>query len=97
MEGLPNLPPHQQQMVHKKLERLQVKDSVNLFISLSDRCFNQCVTSFRSKTLDKYEDTCLENCAKRYLKMTQRAGMRFQEHQAMLQKKGMDAATLGGK
>jgi hypothetical protein len=35
----------------------------------------------------------MENCAGRYVKMTQRVGLRFAEHQAMQQKKAVDAAA----
>ena len=56
-----------------------------MYNSLVHRCFDACVTSFRSKSLDKHEITCVEHCAGRYVKMTQRVGLRFAEHQAMQQ------------
>ena len=68
-----------------------------MYNNLVERCFEGCVSSFRSKTLDKYENTCVENCAARYIKMTQRVGLRFAEHQALQQKKAMDAAAAMGK
>jgi import inner membrane translocase subunit TIM9 len=64
-----------------------------MYNTLVERCFEGCVSSFRSKTLDKSEISCLENCAGRYIKMTQRVGLRFAEHQAMQQKKAADAAA----
>lgn len=67
-----------------------------MYTNLVERCFGSCVSSFKSKTLDKYETGCLENCSSRYIKMTTRVGMRFQEQQAMQQKKAMEAAQLGG-
>ena len=57
------------------------------------RCFDSCVFGFRSKTLDKGEITCVEQCAERYIKMTQRVGLRFAEHQAMQQKRAEDAVA----
>jgi import inner membrane translocase subunit TIM9 len=57
------------------------------------RCFDACVYNFRSKTLDKSEATCTEQCAERYIKLTQRVGLRFAEHQAMQQKRLEDAET----
>lgn len=66
-----------------------------MYNGLVARCFEGCVGSFRSKTLDKSETACVENCAARYVKMTQRVGLRFAEHQAMQQKKG-EAAAAGG-
>ena len=67
----------------------------SMYNSLVERCFDGCVTSFRSKTMDKSESVCVENCAARYVKMTQRVGLRFAEHQAMQQKRAADAAAAG--
>lgn len=64
-----------------------------MYNNLVEKCFDQCVFSFRSKTLDRSEATCVENCAARYVKMTQRVGLRFAEHQAMQQKRAADAAA----
>ena len=61
-----------------------------MYNNLVNRCFDQCVTSFRSKTLDKGEINCVEQCASRYVKMTQRVGLRFAEHQAMQVKRAQE-------
>ena len=37
---------------------------------------------FNSKELDSGEEKCLKACAEKYLKLTQRVGFRFAEHQA---------------
>jgi mitochondrial import inner membrane translocase subunit TIM9 len=58
-----------------------------MFNNLAARCFDGCVTSFRSKSLDKNEIQCVENCSHRYVKMTQRVALRFAEHQALQQKR----------
>jgi hypothetical protein len=55
----------------------------SMYNNLVSRCFDTCVTGFRSKTMDKSEISCVESCADRYVKMTQRVGLRFAEHQAM--------------
>jgi hypothetical protein len=67
----------------------------SMYNALVERCFDGCVTSFRSKTMDGSESVCVENCAARYIKMTQRVGLRFAEHQAMQQKRAADAAAAG--
>jgi mitochondrial import inner membrane translocase subunit TIM9 len=54
------------------------------------RCFDNCVSGFRSKTLATHEITCVEHCADRYIKLTQRVGLRFAEHQAMQQKRAQE-------
>ncbi|GAX13158.1 hypothetical protein FisN_17Hh088 [Fistulifera solaris] len=83
MEAIQKLAPHQQQAFMKEMEAMQTKDSLNMYNKLVMRCFDGCVTSFRSKSLDKSESSCVEHCASRYVKMTQRVGLRFAEHQAM--------------
>eukprot|EP00934_Nitzschia_sp_Nitz4_P004645 Nitzschia sp. Nitz4//scaffold226_size53432//4353//4817//NITZ4_006690-RA/size53432-augustus-gene-0.53-mRNA-1//1//CDS//3329542718//4635//frame0 len=93
MDAVQQLPPHQQQEFMKHLEQMQLKDSLTMYNNLVERCFEGCISSFRSKTLDKGEAGCVENCASRYIKMTQRVGLRFAEHQAMQQKKAADAAA----
>mmetsp|Transcript_10958 Transcript_10958/g.15891 ORF Transcript_10958/g.15891 Transcript_10958/m.15891 type:complete len:97 (-) Transcript_10958:329-619(-) len=95
MEAVGRLPPPEQQKFMKTLEEMQMKDSLTMYNNLVDRCFTSCVSSFRSKTLDKYETSCVEHCASRYVKMTQRVGLRFAEHQAMQQKRAADAAAAG--
>mmetsp|Transcript_18739 Transcript_18739/g.54099 ORF Transcript_18739/g.54099 Transcript_18739/m.54099 type:complete len:102 (-) Transcript_18739:702-1007(-) len=95
-----NLNAYQQQELMKHMEQMQMKDSLSMYTKLVERCFEGCVTSFRSKTMNSGEITCVENCAARYLKMTQRVGLRFAEHQAMQQKRATDAAAAaaaGGK
>jgi import inner membrane translocase subunit TIM9 len=72
----------------------------SMYNTLVARCFDGCVTNFRSKALDKAEITCVEQCAGRYIKMTQRVGIRFAEHQAMQQKRAETSAAgaaAGGK
>ena len=65
------------------------------------RCFDACVHNFRSKTLDTVEVKCTEQCAERYIKLTQRVGLRFAEHQALQQKRMEDSnnnmAAAAGK
>ena len=70
-----------------------------MYNNVVQRCFDNCVTGFRSKTLSKSEINCVEQCAERYIKMTQRVGLRFAEHQAMQQKRVEDnaAAAMASK
>lgn len=85
MDAIQKLPAHQQQLFMKEMEKLQLEDSLSMYNKLVERCFDSCVTSFRSKAMDKSEIHCVEQCAARYIKMTQRVGLRFAEHQALQQ------------
>mmetsp|Transcript_19008 Transcript_19008/g.59730 ORF Transcript_19008/g.59730 Transcript_19008/m.59730 type:complete len:89 (-) Transcript_19008:525-791(-) len=82
MNALANIPEHQRPEMVRTLETMQMRDSLRMYNNLVEICFADCVRSFRSKSLDSKEETCLSNCAEKYIKLTQRVGYRFAEHQA---------------
>ena len=41
------------------LNHIQIEESIKLNNSLTYRCFNDCVTNFRQKTLDDKEELCM--------------------------------------
>jgi hypothetical protein len=53
--------------------------SLRMYNNLVEKCFNNCVDTFRRKTLDKDEDKCIRRCAEKFLKHTARVSMRFAE------------------
>ncbi|KAH3660497.1 hypothetical protein OGAPHI_007083 [Ogataea philodendri] len=55
-----------------------------LYTNLVDRCFNDCVNDFTSSKLSTKEDTCLNKCAEKFLKHSERVGSRFQEQNQIL-------------
>ncbi|XP_059305590.1 mitochondrial import inner membrane translocase subunit Tim9-like [Lycium ferocissimum] len=61
------------------IDQLQVRDSLRMYNSLVERCFTDCVDNFRSKKLDKQEETCVTRCAEKFLKHSMRVGLRFAE------------------
>ncbi|ERN07849.1 hypothetical protein AMTR_s00012p00203130 [Amborella trichopoda] len=58
------------------IEQLQIRDSLRMYNSLVERCFNDCIDTFRRKSLDKQEDTCVRRCAEKFLKHSMRVGLR---------------------
>ncbi|KAJ1478804.1 translocator of the inner mitochondrial membrane 9 [Baffinella frigidus] len=60
------------------LEEMQMKEQVTMYNSLVERCFANCVTSFRSKTMDDREDKCVKRCTEKFIKASARAGQAFQ-------------------
>ena len=60
-----------------------------LYNRISEQCFNQCVDSFRSKSLTKPEKKCISQCTVKFNKMSERAMMRFAEHQHQFQQDQM--------
>ena len=88
MNAVNQIPEHEKPAFMASLEAMQTKDSLRMYNDLVERCYLQCVTSFRSQSLNETEKTCVASCAEKYIKLTQRVGFRFAEHQAQ---QGQDA------
>ncbi|CEM00005.1 unnamed protein product [Vitrella brassicaformis CCMP3155] len=69
----------QKQQVLGKLNDMQMQDSLNTYNGLVERCFNECITHFRAKDLEKAETGCIERCVTKFMAFSQRIGTRFQE------------------
>ena len=48
-----------------------------MYNSLVERCFKDCVETFRRKDLDSGEEKCVQRCAEKFMKFSGRMGMRF--------------------
>lgn len=58
---------------------LDMKQTQRLFASLSALAFKDCVQSFRTRTLEKSEEKCIENTVHKYMAHFQRVNVRFGE------------------
>ncbi|TPX64771.1 hypothetical protein SpCBS45565_g05642 [Spizellomyces sp. 'palustris'] len=67
------------------IEQKQMKDFLRLYANLVDRCFADCVNDFTSKALSTKEDTCVNRCVDKFIKHSERVGLRFGEQNALLQ------------
>ncbi|KAG0521332.1 hypothetical protein BDA96_08G151200 [Sorghum bicolor] len=76
---LDGLPEEDKMRMAAMVEQLQIRDSLRMYNSLVERCFTDCVDTFRRKTLDKQEESCVRRCAEKFLKHSMRVGMRFAE------------------
>ena len=65
--------------VTQEINAMQVMESLNTYNGLVERCFGECVTHFRAKTLDDVENDCIKRCVTKYMQFSQRVGMRFAE------------------
>jgi mitochondrial import inner membrane translocase subunit TIM9 len=81
-EALQQLSPSEQAEFMQHMEQSQQLNSLLTYNKLVHKCFDQCATTFKSKRLEDSEVKCIENCADKFIKLTQRVGYRFQEHQA---------------
>ncbi len=50
--------------------------------NLVERCFGECVNSFRQKNLAAEEESCVKTCVQKYMAFSQRVAQRFQEKNA---------------
>ena len=79
MQGLS---PQDQNKIMQKLNELQVTEMMNTYNGMVDRCFGECITSFRSKNLDEQETDCAKRCVQKSMAFQTRVGARFAEKNA---------------
>ena len=56
--------------------------AAQMYSNLVQRCFDDCVQSFESKSLTSREEGCVLRCVDKQMKVTSRLSDRFQEHNA---------------
>ncbi|KAK4285249.1 hypothetical protein QN277_001976 [Acacia crassicarpa] len=76
---LDNLPEEDKLKMAAMIDQLQIRDSLRMYNALVERCFNDCVDTFKHKSLQKQEENCVRRCAEKFLKHSMRVGMRFAE------------------
>ncbi|GFE54144.1 mitochondrial import inner membrane translocase [Babesia ovis] len=76
-----HLTAEQRSRVMDQLNELQYRDTLETYNGMVDKCFNECISTFRSKELDKREINCVESCVKVFFEFSQRIGQRFAEKQ----------------
>ncbi|GAA6026657.1 hypothetical protein JCM8202_000466 [Rhodotorula sphaerocarpa] len=64
------------------MQQKQMKDFMSLYSNLVERCFLSCCQDFTSKALSSKEESCVMNCADKFLKHSERVGLRFSEQNA---------------
>ena len=84
MNAIQSLPDQQKAEFMQHIETAQLQDSLKLYNRVVEQCFDNCVSSFRSKKLEDKESSCISKCAEKFIKHTQRVGVRFAEAQAAM-------------
>ncbi|KAL0040209.1 hypothetical protein WJX77_000380 [Trebouxia sp. C0004] len=79
IEGLEGLPDTQKNALLTQIEEMQVRDSLRMYNNVVERCFRDCVESFRRKDLESNEERCVSRCCEKFMKHSARVGMRFGE------------------
>ncbi|KAL9689006.1 hypothetical protein QQ045_033435 [Rhodiola kirilowii] len=63
----------------KKIEDLQIRDSLRMYNTVVERCFLDCVDSFLRQNLTKQEDACVHRCVDKFIRLTIRTGLRVSD------------------
>ncbi|KAL4894448.1 Tim10/DDP family zinc finger protein [Aspergillus ambiguus] len=71
-----------------RMERKQLKEFMTMYSKLVQRCFDDCVNDFTTKSLISREEGCVMRCVDKYLKGSARLNERFQEQNAAMMQSG---------
>ncbi|CAK0808844.1 unnamed protein product [Prorocentrum cordatum] len=93
MAGMDSLSQKDQAQVLATLNDMQMQESMNTYNNLVERCFNECVTSFRTKALESNEEQCVKRCVQKFMSFSQRVAQRFQEKQQQMGQKMCSASA----
>ncbi|KAF5338953.1 hypothetical protein D9611_008788 [Ephemerocybe angulata] len=66
----------------KIIEKKQMQDFLKLYANITEKCFITCCNDFTSKALSSKEESCVANCAEKFIKHSERVGARFAEANA---------------
>lgn len=70
---------------------LQLNINVQMYSKLVQRCFDDCVNDFTTKSLISREEGCVMRCVDKWMKGSERLGQRFQEQNAAMMQAGPGA------
>ena len=56
-----------------------------MYSKLVQRCFDDCITDFTTKSITSREESCTMRCVDKHLKSQERLGQRFQENNVAMQ------------
>ncbi|CEG70578.1 hypothetical protein G6F70_009125 [Rhizopus microsporus] len=69
----------EQAQIAAMIEHKQMRDFMKLYSSLVQRCFDDCTNDFTTKSLNSKEESCVNKCADKFFKHSERVGARFAE------------------
>ncbi|KAJ5573366.1 mitochondrial import inner membrane translocase subunit tim9 [Penicillium hispanicum] len=71
-----------------RMERKQLKEFMTMYSKMVQRCFDDCVNDFTTKSLINREEQCVLRCVDKQLKGSARLNERFQEQNAAMMQGG---------
>ncbi|KAL6230112.1 mitochondrial import inner membrane translocase subunit tim9 [Aspergillus navahoensis] len=78
----------EQRELANRMERKQMKEFMTMYSKLVQRCFDDCVNDFTTKSLISREEGCVMRCVDKFMKGSQRLNERFQEQNAAMMQSG---------
>ncbi|KAH0949695.1 hypothetical protein HN011_012027 [Eciton burchellii] len=66
------------------------KDFLLVFNQISETCFKQCANSFLSRDISRDEESCINNCAQKFIHVNHKIMQIFVEVQPMILSKRME-------
>jgi len=85
MDGLTQA---EQRELNTRMEAKQLKEFMKTYSNLVQRCFDDCVNDFTTKSMISREEGCVMRCVDKFLKGSERLGARFQEQNAAMMQSG---------
>lgn len=61
---------------------------LQMYSNLVQRCFDDCINDFSTKSLGSREEGCVLRCVDKHMKGSERLGQRFQEQNAAMAQSG---------
>ncbi|KAI9841410.1 MAG: protein transporter tim9 [Thelocarpon superellum] len=83
-----NLNASEQRELQGRMEKRQMKEFMTMYGKLVQRCFDDCVDDFTTKTLHSREEGCVMRCVDKFLKGSERLGQRWQEQNVAMMQSG---------
>ncbi|KAL4884234.1 mitochondrial import inner membrane translocase subunit tim9 [Aspergillus karnatakaensis] len=78
----------EQRQLAARMENRQMKEFMAMYSKLVQRCFDDCVNDFTTKSLINREESCLMRCVDKHMKGSARLSERFQEQNAAMMQSG---------
>jgi import inner membrane translocase subunit TIM9 len=79
LDAVSGMPDEAKNALMAALEHMQIRDSLQTYNNLVEKCFMGCVEEFKGKTLLAKEEQCVIKCTEKYINSTGRVAARFQD------------------
>uniref|UniRef100_A0A7R9VZX6 Mitochondrial import inner membrane translocase subunit n=1 Tax=Chlamydomonas euryale TaxID=1486919 RepID=A0A7R9VZX6_9CHLO len=90
LDSAADMPEEHKMALGAMLEQMQIRDSLKMYSNLVERCFRECTEDMRSKSLSSNEEKCVTRCCEKFMHVTGRVGMRFNEFYTEMEKAAAD-------